>query len=450
MKFKKRTKLALFIGVALSFSLNANANVPAENIYLIPPTSNGIWYYEIGGADSLQLPMYNKSRFKFKSGLDWNGNLTCSDLDPDISISNVLNGMKKGWQSLQRNMVNSIKGTVASLPALALQHVDPGLYDLISSGLLAAEDQFQVEVASCQRITGDLMSAKPNYDWVKASGYEKYSKFFTGDKSSGGNKPAAKTADAGELVTEMEKDLGKEGVNWICDDKRGGEGQKPIVMSEVVWAGYNTLIDRGACETIAPAKSSANPTYVKYWPSPKDAQNWLIDIFGDTEVYTDPKKSPKNSKTGAGLMMKIEETTTVIADDLTSLVDDVRTNNYEPTLKDLQQVSAPGTLITREVIVAIAKSGDSSLYIKKLAVDMASQREMLKAMEMRRVLYSASMVNEVSQAKPAKEIVDYWMKRIIEEVRLVKEEMELRRFLNQNTLPSILSADFNQTIKAIK
>jgi integrating conjugative element protein (TIGR03755 family) len=450
MKILKQKKLALLVGAILSFSTSADVNVPPENIYLIPPTSNGIWYYEIGGADSLQLPMYNKSRFKFRGGLDWGGNLTCSDLDPDISISNVLNGLKKGWQSLQRNMVNSIKGTVASLPALALQHIDPGLYDLINSGLLSAEDQFQVEIASCQRITGDLMKAKPNYDWVKASGYEKYSKFFTGDESNGGKNPELQKADAGELVSEMEKDLGKEGVNWICDDKRGGVGQKPIVMSETVWAGYNTLIDRGACETIAPAKSSANPTFVKYWPSPKEAQNWLIDIFGDAEVYTDPRKPPRTSKTGAGLMMKIEETTEVIAADLTSLVDDVRNDNYEPTLKDLQQVSAPGTLITREVIVAIAKSGDSSLYIKKLAVDMASQREMLKAMEMRRVLYSASMVTEISQAKPAKEIVDYWMRRIVEEVRLVREEMELRRFLNQNTLPSILASDFNQTLKAIK
>jgi len=444
MTFKLKN-IALFTSIGcLSFSASAVV-VPPENQNLVPPSFDGVLYYEIGGANTLLLPMYNKSRFRLKGGLDFNGNLMCSDLDPDISISNMVNGLKSGWSSLQRNMVNSVKGTVASLPGLALHYVNPGLYDMINTMLLSAEDQFQAEVASCQRITDELMKSKPNYEFIKASGYEKYRDFFTGSSnpSGGGTQESeSSTADAGSVVKDMEKNLGKEGLTWICGDKRGGEGQSPIKMSETVWAGYNRLIDRGECETIAPAISDSNPIYVSYWPTPIAAQNWLIDVFGETEVYTDPNKNPRTTKPGAGLMLMIEESSKTIVDDLTSLVQDYRTDFYEPTLRDLQSVSAPGTIITKEVIYAIANSGDSSMYIKRLAVDMATQRELLKALEMRRLLYSSSMVNEISQIDPVKKNVDYWMKALFEEVKIVKEEMEMRKFLNQNTIPTILKSDY--------
>lgn len=444
MDVKYRRIFLIGVIFAISFSSLADSSVPPENELLTPPSSVGVWYYEIGGANTLILPAYNKSRFKFKVGIGTNGNLTCSDLDPNISIDNIVNGVKKGWASLQRNMVNSVSGVVSSLPGLALHYIDPGVYDMVQSALLAAEDQFQIEVASCQSITNDLMTAKPNYEWVKASGYEKYAKFFTGDD------PDAAKADAGEVVNDMEKNAGKDGVQWMCGEMRGGEGQKAIVMSETVRAGYNRLIGRGECETKAPVKDRGNPMFVKYWPSPKDAEKWLADMFGEIKIFTDPQKPPRSAKPGAGLMMKIEETTETIATDLYALVDEFRRDGYEPSLRDLQRVSAPGTLVTKQVIDALSKSGDSNLYIKRLATDMAAQREMLKALEMRRVLYSASMVNEISQAKPAKEIVVLWMKRISEEVRLVKEEMEIRRFLNQNTIPSILSSDFEQTMRALR
>ncbi|MEH6454895.1 MAG: integrating conjugative element protein [Cocleimonas sp.] len=453
MNFKLKKTVLLMSLLCFSYSVNA-VDVPPENKNLVPPSLDGLLYYEIGGANSLMLPMYNKSRFKLKGGLVSNGNLMCSDLDPDISISNMVNGLKSGWASLQRNMTNSVKGTVSSLPGLALHYINPGLYDMINSMLLSGEDQFQAEVASCQRITDELMKSKPNYEFVKASGYEKYRDFFTekdegageGDKEK---EPESKSADAGAVVKNMEKDLGKEGITWICGDKRGGEGQLPIKMSETVWAGYNRLIDRGECETIAPAKSDDNPTYVSYWEKPTDAQKWLIDVFGETEIYTDPNKAPRKTKPGTGLMLMIEETSKVIVEDLTSLVDEYRNDFYEPSLRDLQSVSAPGTIITKEVIYAIANSADSNMYIKRLAVDMATQRELLKALEMRRLLYSSSMTNEISQIEPVKNNVDYWMKALFEEVKIVKEEMELRKFLNQNTIPTILKSDYYNRKEAL-
>ena len=460
MRFQKQKLSKYIFIVVMSYSSSVLSNdpiVPPETSNLIPPSSDGIWYYEIGGADSLILPSYNKARFKFKTGLDWGGNLTCSDLDPDISIQNALNGLKQGWATLQRNVVNSVKGTIASLPALALNHVNPGLYDLLNSGLLAAEDQFQIEVASCQKITSDLMSSKPNYEWVKASGYEKYRDFFMGKKSGtsgtgASTTPEAKKADAGAVVKSMEKDAGKEGVNWICGDKRGGVGQKPIVMSEVVWAGYNRLIGRGECETFAPVDSDINPEFVKYWKKPKDAQAWLVDVFGEIEINTAPKKEPKNFKVAAGLMTKIEEVAKDISDDLVSIVDSYRNDKVEPSLKDLQSVSAPGTLVSRSIIIALANNSsvDSNIFINRLAIDMATQREILKASAMRRILYSASMTSEIAGLEPALNIVESWEKRLEREIRYVREEMELRRFLNKSTIPTILEAEYKNNREALR
>lgn len=443
----KLKKVSVVIAFLISQSAFADA-VPPENRSLIPSSMPALIYYELGGAEALRLPNYNKSRFRFRTSVGVNGAMMCNSFNPSISMENLLNGAKQGWATTQRNMVNSIQGTIASLPMLAIQNIRPGLYEYMTNGMNAAENQFQLEVASCEKITRDVQQGSYIDGWVKASGHEELTTFFSGDPDSG--TPAkAKNADAGEMVKNAETNMGKKGTTWMCGEKRGGEGQPPIVLSEVVIASYNRLIGRGNCEGLAPSESTANPSFVSYWPKPADAQAWFVDVFGETNIRTDPNSNPIDSKPGAGLMATIDERAEAIANNLKDIVEN-QIDGKSPSINEIREVSAPGVLMSIDVIRSLATNKDAGMLINRLAAEISAQREIAKAFEMRRILISATNITEVLKNPTTKELVTEWVHRIGDEVKMVKEEVEIRKMFSQNTIPSILRMNNDSLIRAVK
>lgn len=437
------------IAIAISAVFTATASdVPPENQALVPSSMPSVVYFDLGGAETLRLPSYNKSRFRFRNSISVNGAMMCNSFNPSISMENLLNGLKQGWATTQRNMVNSVKGTVASLPMLAIQHINNGLYEYMQSAMNAAEHQFQLEVASCEKITGDIKDSTYMGDWVKVSGYEELTKFFTGEPGSK-SAPASQSADAGEMVKRAERDMGKEGSTWVCKEKRGGKGQLPILMSEVVLASYNRLLGRGNCEGVAPTSSEVNPVYVSYWPRPKDAQNWFIDVFGEIKIRTDPEAQPLDSKPGVGLMSQIDENARDIAENLKELVSEYKEGGTV-SINDMRSVSAPGVLMSLEIVEGIANSNDASMFISRIAAEVSAQREITKAFEMRRLMVSGLNIPEVMQNPTAKAHLAEWVSRIGEEIRMVREEIEIRKLLSQSTVPTLLELNTQQIMRAVK
>lgn len=422
-------------------------SVPPENRNLIPSNMPAIIYYDLGGAEALRLPNYNKSRFRFRAAVGINGAMMCNSFNPSVSMENLLNGVKQGWATTQRNMVNSIQGTIASLPMLAIQKIRPGLYEYMTNGMNAAENQFQLEVASCEKITRDVKNGSYVDGWVKASGYEELSTYFSGDPATS-TPSKSKNADAGEMVKNSEANMGKTGTTWMCGEKRGGEGQPPIVLSEVVVASYNRLIGRGNCEGLAPADSAVNPAFVSYWPKPADAQAWFVDVFGETNIRTDPNSAPIDSKPGAGLMAKIDEKSVDIASNLKNIVEEQIDGNT-PSINAIREVSAPGVLMSVEVIRSLATNKDAGMLINRLASEVSAQREIAKAFEMRRLLISATNITEVMQNPITKDLVSEWVLRIGDEVKMVKEEVEIRKIFSQNTVPTILRMNTDAVLRAV-
>ncbi|HGH8119872.1 TPA: hypothetical protein ACJOG3_003670, partial [Vibrio cholerae] len=137
----------------------------------------------------------------------------CSNIDPDVSFDQFMNGAKRGWVQMQRNAISAVKGTIASLPGLALQHIDPGLYEMISTGFIQAEQLFQIDLANCRSITADLAKNKPNWDYVNVSGYEWMRDMFN---DATGKPKKSIQQEMGDVVTNAEEDLGKNGVDWVC------------------------------------------------------------------------------------------------------------------------------------------------------------------------------------------------------------------------------------------
>lgn len=178
---------------------------------LEPILDSGPWYYEVGGARYVPLTKLDNTRVSAGAGIRWNGNLMCSNLDPSVSIDAFMNGAKEGFVNLQRNAVSTFKGVIASLPGLALQHADPGLYELLSTGFIQAEELFNIELANCRQVTRDLATSQPNYDWVKASGFGGLSEVF----NSNGSPISSVNKDAGILMDDTEQNAGRDGVDWV-------------------------------------------------------------------------------------------------------------------------------------------------------------------------------------------------------------------------------------------
>lgn len=438
------------IGLVCLFSALANVSSQAiaatpvlSRERLEPSLNQAPWYYEIGGAQYIRLPQVDRTRIKVDPGLSWNGNLMCSNIDPQVSFDQFMNGVKRGWIKMQRNAVTAVQGTVASLPGLALQHIDPGLYEMISTGFIQAEQLFQIDLANCRSITSDLAKNKPNYDYVKVSGYEWMRDMF----NDGNGQPKKEIQqEMGSVVSNAEEDLGKNGVDWVCGKKAGGDGQQPITGSDVLVSAYNKMIDRDACDkgVVAAAEGETVPSFVGYWGSPEIAKKWFNAVLGETKIYTSPNKKPLEQKVGTGLMPVVEETQKEVYQKLADLVQ----SDQVPTLKQLREVSFTDTLITRQIIQALRDDPAGSELASRLSLDVALQREMMRALEMRRLLIIGSEIDVVVAKKPSKEMVNQYIERLSREITMVREEIEIRKSLIGSTTPYLLRRDSSRKVDA--
>ncbi|HCE3226343.1 TPA: integrating conjugative element protein [Vibrio parahaemolyticus] len=428
----KTFKLTILAVCCISSTVSANSTRDS----LEPILENGPWYYEVGGARYVPLTRLDSSRISAGAGISWNGNLMCSNLDPSVSMDAFMNGAKEGFINLQRNAVSTFKGVIASLPGLELQHADPGLYELLSTGFIQAEDMFNVELANCRQVTRDLATSQPNYEWVKASGFGGLSNVF----NKNGAPISNVKKDAGILMDDTEKNVGREGVDWVCDTKAGGDDQRPIKSSDIVLSSFNQLAGRESCDMSPVTVTDTSPLHVSHWNSPEDARKWFIDVVGDVEVYTTPSKKPINTKIGTGLMPKIEETFSDVSDKMDRIV----TSSQPPTLNDLREVSFTDVLVSRAMIESLRRDPQGRMLAQRLSLDIALQREMMRALTMRRMLMSGKDIEVVSALEPSQKMVDNAIERLSKEIRVVREEIEIRRELLSSTAPFVLQRDHNR------
>ena len=93
--------------------------------------------YELGGALPIGRSATNRpNTARIGAGLAWNTDLMCGNFDIRTSVSNQLNGISGAFQNMMGNIIQSATGAVASLPALAIQKLNPALYDLLQNGVL--------------------------------------------------------------------------------------------------------------------------------------------------------------------------------------------------------------------------------------------------------------------------------------------------------------------------
>ncbi|MDT0499200.1 integrating conjugative element protein [Algiphilus sp. W345] len=389
------------------------------------PTEDGLWYYEIGGAEPVSVPANPAVVSTTLGGSAQLGlGYSCGKFDPVAAVTNTLNDIGSGVDNMMNAMTAAATSAIASLPALILQRANPGLYDLFQNALIKAEETMQLATKSCEQMEAEIAQGKNPYadlitlskgnDWKVQMGI-------------GGN-------DAVTAKDTVESSNGDNGVPWI-GGQAGGTGQPVLEFTgDIVEAGYNINMNRAVTDT-SPVPAASATRLSEIWNTPAEARDWTVDVVGEN-IVTTCDTCRKDSIPGTGLLPKLYQESSTVTTEIQNLV----SGATPPTLANLDQITAPGVAITRQVIEAIRKmpASEQSLIMGRLVSEISTARTVEKALYARRLLLSGRQVPEVYATEVAREHADNSIAELDKEIENLLFETRVRKEVVSDTVATLL------------
>jgi integrating conjugative element protein (TIGR03755 family) len=389
------------------------------------PTEDGLWYYEIGGAEPVSVPANPAVVSTTLGGSAQLGlGYSCGKFDPVAAVTNTLNDIGSGVDNMMNAMTAAATSAIASLPALILQRANPGLYDLFQNALIKAEETMQLATKSCEQMETEIAQGKNPYadlitlskgnDWKVQMGI-------------GGN-------DAVTAKDTVESSNGDNGVPWI-GGQAGGTGQPVLEFTgDIVEAGYNINMNRAVTDT-SPVPAASATRLSEIWGSPAEARDWTVDVVGEN-IVTTCDTCRKDSIPGTGLLPKLYQESATVTTEIQNLV----SGATPPTLTNLDQITAPGVAITRQVIEAIREmpTSEQSLIMGRLVSEISTARTVEKALYARRLLLSGRQVPEVYATEVAREHADNSIAELDKEIENLLFETRVRKEVVSDTVATLL------------
>ncbi|HEI8721451.1 TPA: integrating conjugative element protein [Serratia marcescens] len=378
--------------------------------------------YSIGGGNAVSMSRAAGMR-SIGVGVGWNSNLICGDMSIQTTLRNQLNGVTNGFQQIMGNVIQSATSAVASLPALIIQRADPGLYNLLTNGVLQARLDFDRSKLTCRAMAERMADA--------AGGQLGWNQIAEGMAL----RDAVSSTDAVSAIEQAETRRGNDGVPWVGGNNAGGAGQRSIkVVSDVTRAGYNLVNGRGVNDTSSIDQASCNTLACQTWTSPQEASDWATRVLGEQEQRTCEGCTKTETVPGVGLTPLIQEEYETKLDALQELVAGTRTTSFE-NLRTAGSTSLP---ITRGVIEALRDEPDQDLLARRLASEVALSSVLEKALLLQRTLLTGKKEPNVAANQLAIKAVNQESDTLDQEIRNLKTELELRRELANNSPMAII------------
>ncbi|GKT26863.1 integrating conjugative element protein [Acidovorax sp. SUPP3334] len=379
--------------------------------------------YSIGGGRAVSMTSAAQMR-SIGVGVGWNSNLICGDMNIATTIQNQLNGITNGFQTIMSSVLQNATSAVASLPALIIQRADPGLYNLLTNGVLQARLDFDRSKATCRGIANRMADM--------AGGQLGWGQLAEGMAL----KKAVASTDAVSAIEEAERLRGKDGVPWVGGRNAGGAGQAPIrVVADVTRAGYNLVNGRGVEDTSPiDAASCGNRLACETWSSPQSAVEWATRVLGEQEQRTCDSCTKTQTVPGVGLTPLIQEEYDTKLQVLQELIAGRQPTSFE----NLQAASSGSLPVTRGVIEALRDETDQDVLARRLASEVALASVLEKALLLQRTLLTGQMEPNVAANELAQRAVSQDNDILDREIRNLKTELELRRELASNSPMSII------------
>ncbi|MBP3974378.1 integrating conjugative element protein [Pseudoxanthomonas spadix] len=379
--------------------------------------------YSIGGGRAVSMGGAGNMQ-SIGVGVGWNSNLICGDMSITTTLQNQLNGISNGFQTIMSNVIQNATSAVASLPALIIQRADPGLYNLLTNGILQARLDFDRSKMTCRAIANrmaDMAGGQAGWDQL-AEGMAL--------------RDAVSSTDAVSAIEQAESNKGNNGVPWVGGGNAGGSGQSSIkVVGDVTRAGYNLLNGRSVTDTSSIARSACgNRLTCQTWSSPGAAAAFANRVLGEREQRTCENCTKTQTTPGVGLTPVIQEEYETKLQVLQELV----TGTRSTTPTNLDAAGSNSLPITRGVIEALRDEPDQDVLGKRLASEAALSSVLEKALLLQRTLLTGKKEPNVAANELAVRAVDQENSALEQEINNLKTELELRRTLAGNSAMAII------------
>lgn len=378
--------------------------------------------YSIGGGNAVSMSGAAGMR-SLGVGVGWNSNLICGDMSIGTTIQNQLNGVTNGFQNIMSSVIQSATSAVASLPALIIQRADPGLYNLLTNGILQARLDFDRSKLTC-RAMGERMADM-------AGGQLGWNQLAEGMAL----RQAVASTDAVSAIEQAESSRGNDGVPWVGGSNAGGAGQPAIkVVGDVTRAGYNLVNGRGVSDRSAIAQASCASLSCQTWSSPEAAVEWATRVLGEQEQRTCETCTKTQTVPGVGLTPLIQEEYDTKLQVLQELIAGSRNTTFE----DLREAGSVSLPITRGVIEALRDEPDQDILARRLASEVALSSVLEKALLLQRTMLTGKKEPNVAANQLAVDAVNHESDTLDREILNLKTELELRRELANNSPMAII------------
>ncbi|MGR4868192.1 integrating conjugative element protein [Variovorax sp. LARHSF232] len=380
--------------------------------------------YSIGGGRAVSMGGAGNMQ-SIGVGAGWNSNLICGNMSLTTTLKNQLNGITNGFQQIMGNVIQSATSAVASLPALIIQRADPGLYNLLTNGVLQARLDFDRSKMTCRAIANRVADMAGGQ-----AGWDQLAEGMTLRDSVSAN------GDAVSAIEQAESSKGNNGVPWVGGSSAGGSGQGAIkVVGDVARAGYNLLNGRGVTDTASiPRTSCGNRLTCQTWASPDAVATFAVRVLGEREQRTCESCTKTQTTPGVGLTPVIQEEYETKLQALQELV----TGAKPTTTVNLEAAGSNSLPITRGVIEALRDEPDQDLLGKRLASEAALSSVLEKALLLQRTLLTGKKEPNVAANELAVKAVDQENSTLEQEINNLKTELELRRTLASNSPMAIV------------
>jgi integrating conjugative element protein (TIGR03755 family) len=374
--------------------------------------------YSIGGGSAVTMSGA-ASMDSISVGAGWDTNLICGNMDLNTTLQNQLNGATNGFKSIMSNVIKNATNAVASLPALIIQRADPGLYNLLSNGILQARLDFDRSKSTCRAVAERMADV--------AGGQLGWGQLAEGMALT----HTVASRDAVAAVEQAETRRGNSGVTWVGGHSAGGIKQAPIkVVSDVTRAGFNLLNGRDVGDRSAIAKNTCgNRLSCQTWSSPQQAEAWATRVLGEREHQTCDNCTKTQTKPGVGLTPLIQEEYDAKLQALEALVKGSKPTSAE----NLLAASSQSLPITRGVIEALRDEPDQDLLARRLASEVALSSVLEKALLLQRTLMTGRKEPNVAANQLAQQAISTESEALTQEINSLKTELELRRTLAGNS-----------------
>ncbi|MDR6958417.1 integrating conjugative element protein (TIGR03755 family) [Pseudomonas brassicacearum] len=395
--------------------------------------------YTIGGGSAAGSPSSLYRPNGLGVGGSWQANMMCGNMSLTNTLQNQLNGVTEGFQQIMGSIVQNATQAVMSLPALIIQRANPGLYELLSNGVMQGRIDFDRSKLTCQAMAEKMADKVGQAGWGALA---KNQEMQGNLEQTGGDAVAA--------VKNTEAHNGKNGVSWVGGSKAGGNGQTPIrVTSDIVLAGYNLLHNRTVDDSTSISRSDClGGAICQTWASPQEESEWAVRVLGESEVATCDTCETLRATAGSGLTPLIQEAYSERLKALQGLL----SGSLSPTPDNLTKASSPMLPVTRGVIEALRDDPDQDLLARRLASETALSSVLDKALLLLRTLLAGSHEPNIASAEPAQTALTKNIDTLEREIRLLQTELQVRQMLATNTASLLLDrhtggADASRTVE---